>query len=93
MIVLDFLKNYWTQIIFIVTLIIGFIKITIANKEATKCSLRNDILGIYQECKDKKIITLYQLQAIELSYSLYKKLKGNSFVDEIVKEVRSYEKV
>lgn len=93
MIVLDFLKNYWTQIIFIGTLIVGFIKISIANKEATKCSLRNDILGIYQECKDKKVITLYQLEAIELSYTLYKKLKGNSFVDEIVKEVRTYNKI
>ena len=88
--ILQFIKDYWTQIIFILTLIYGFIKIIKTQREATKCSLRNDILSIYEECKDTKEITLYQLQAIELSYSLYKKLKGNSFVDDIVKQVRNY---
>lgn len=88
--ILDFFKNYWTQIIFIITIICGFIKIIKTQREATKCSLRNDILSIYEECNNKKEITLYQLQAIELSYTLYKKLKGNSFVDDIVKQVRNY---
>lgn len=91
--VLNFIKNYWTQIIFIITIITGFIKILLSNREATKCSLRNDILQIYSECKDKKEITLYQLQAIEMSYTLYKKLKGNSFVDDILKEIKDYKKI
>ena len=91
--VLDFVKNYWTQILFIITIISGFIKILLSNREATKCSLRNDILQIYSECKDKKEITRYQLQAIEMSYTLYKKLKGNSFVDDILKEIKDYKKL
>ena len=91
--ILNFIKNYWTQIISILTLITGYIKILMANRAATKCSLRNDILQIYSECKDKKEISLYQLQAIELSYTLYKKLKGNSFVDEILKEVKTFKKI
>lgn len=91
--ILNFIKNYWTQIISILTLIIGYIKILMANRAATKCSLRNDILQIYSECKDKKEISLYQLEAIELSYTLYKKLKGNSFVDEILKEVKTFKKI
>lgn len=91
--ILNFIKTYWTQLVFIITLLIGFIRIGIANREATKCSLRNDILAIYQDCKDKKVITLYQLEAIELSHTLYKKLKGNSFVDEIVREVKTYTKI
>lgn len=91
--VLNFIKNYWTQIIFIITIISGFIKILLSNREATKCSLRNDILQIYSECKDTKEISLYQLQAIEMSYTLYKKLKGNSFVDDILKEIKDYKKI
>lgn len=91
--ILEFIKSYWTQILFIITIITGYIKLFMANREATKCSLRNDILQIYSECKDNKEITLYQLQAIEMSYTLYKKLKGNSFVDDILKEIKEYKKI
>ena len=91
--ILEFIKNYWTQILFIITIVTGYIKLFMANREATKCSLRNDILQIYSECKDNKEITLYQLQAIEMSYTLYKKLKGNSFVDDILKEIKDYKKI
>lgn len=90
---IDFIKNYWTQIAFIFSLIGGFIQIKQASKEATKCSLRNDILQIYSGCKEKKEISLYEFEAISLSYSLYKKLKGNSFVDSIWQEVQAWKKI
>ena len=57
----------------------------------TKCSLRNDILDIYDRCKDKKQITYYQLQSIKSSYEEYRKLKGNSFVQDIVERVDEFE--
>lgn len=88
---LNFIKNYWVQIVFICTLLSGFYKFAKAMKEATKCSLRNDILEIYDRCKDKKQITKYQLESIEYSYKQYKALKGNSFVDRIYKEVQTFE--
>jgi hypothetical protein len=59
--------------------------------EATKCSLRNDILEIYDRCKENKQITKYQLESIEYSYKQYKTLKGNSFVDSIHSKVQQYE--
>ena len=59
--------------------------------EAVKCSLRNDVLAIYDECKEDKKITKYQLDAIRYSYELYKKLNGNSFVDTIYEKVQKYE--
>lgn len=59
--------------------------------EAVKCLLRNDILNIYDRCKDTKKITRYQLQSVHLSYEIYKKLKGNSFIDEIMKEIKDFE--
>lgn len=86
--ILSFIKEYWTQIFFLIAVIffiLNWIK-------ATKCSLRNDILQIYEQCKNDKKITLYQLEAISLSYELYRKLKGNSFVESVYKEVQTYEK-
>ena len=52
--------------------------------EATKCSLRNDILAVYDRCKDTKQITYYQLQSIKHSAEIYFKLKGYSFVKDVV---------
>ena len=91
MIILDFLKEYWVLITFFfgeIGVLIIFVK-SIHN--GTKCSLRNDILDIYDRCKDKKQITYYQLQSIKQSYELYHKLKGNSFVEDIVERVEQFE--
>lgn len=88
--ILDFLKEYWV----IITFFIGEIGVVWAFiqsiREGIKCSLRNDILDIYDRCKDHQEITHYQLQSIKYSYAIYKKLKGNSFVDEIVKKVDKF---
>ena len=91
--ILNFIKDYWTQIVFLVGLIIGFAKIYKASKEATKCSLRNDILQIYNQYKETKIIPLYDFEALSMSHDLYKKLKGNSFVDSIWSESQTWKKM
>lgn len=91
--IVDFIKTYWVQIVFVCTLVGAMIKFAKAMIEATKCSLRNDILSIYDRCKDKKVITKYQLDSIEYSYQIYKALKGNSFVDTIYKKVHQFELV
>lgn len=90
---MQFIKDYWPQILYAGGIAIAIIAQIRASRQATKCSLRNDILQIYTECKDQKKITLYQLEAISLSYELYKKLKGNSFVQAIYNEVQTYEKI
>jgi hypothetical protein len=56
-----------------------------------KCSLRNDILQIYESCKGKKKITQYELEAVMLSADLYKRLRGNSFVDAVVEKIKKFE--
>lgn len=88
-----FIKNYWTQIVFVVGFVIGFIKLEVAYREGTKCSLRNDILSMYNLYRDKKEIPLYDFEAISLSYGLYKKYKGNSFVDSIWNETQTWKKL
>lgn len=87
---LNFIKDYWIQIVFLVGVLLGFYKMALALIEGVKCSLRNDILQIYDSCKDKREIHKYDLEAIELSSQLYYKLKGNSFVQDIVKEVEDF---
>jgi len=89
--ILDFLKSYWTQIVFLFGILGAFIIFAKAMIDATKCSLRNDILTIFDRCKDKKQITHYQLEALEHSADLYFKLKGNSFVKDVVNKVKNYE--
>lgn len=91
MVILGFIKEYWVIISFFVAELVAlFIFVKTINK-GTKCSLRNDILDIYDRCKDRKQITRYQLQSIEYSYDLYKKLKGNSFIDEIHDRIEEFE--
>ena len=90
---LKFITTYWVQLVFLAGFLLAFTKAILWLIEGVKCSLRNDILQIYDSCKEQKEIHRYDLEAIELSSNLYFKLKGNSFVEDIVKEVRTYKKV
>lgn len=91
--ILDFIKEYWAIITFFigeVGIICGFVHNI---NKSTQCTLRNDILDIYDRCKEEKKITRYQLQSIMYSYERYKKLHGNSFVAEIIERVHEFEEV
>ena len=91
--ILNFIKEYWVIIVFFIGEI-GVVWAFIQSiKKGIKCTLRNDILDIYDRCKDKQEITRYQLQSIKYSYEVYKKLKGNSFVDDIVKKVNNFKEI
>ncbi len=89
--ILKFLKEYWFLITFLSGTILSMIIFAKAMIEATKCSLRNDILTIYDRCKDDKKITHYQLESIQHSADLYFKLRGNSFVKSLMKKVEYFE--
>lgn len=89
--VLDIISKYWGMILFAGSFLIAMGKHQLAQTRAIKCSLRNDILEIWDKARTEKKITKYQLQALELSYAEYKKLKGNSFVDDIHERVKSFE--
>ena len=89
--IINFIKEYWVLITFFigeVGILFAFVK---SLNEGTKCSLRNDILDIYDRCKESKKISHYQLESIKHSYELYRKLKGNSFVKNIVERVEKFE--
>mgnify|MGYP003310585707 CR=1 FL=1 len=89
--IINFIKDYWVLISFFIGEIGALFLFVKSINKGTKCSLRNDILNIYDRCKENKQITKYQLQSIEYSYDLYKKLGGNSFVDKIKEEIEEFE--
>lgn len=89
--IINFIKEYWVLITFFVGEIGALFLFAKYIIDAIKCLLRNDILNIYDRCKDEKKITRYQLQSVHLSYAIYKKLKGNSFIDEIMEEIKEFE--
>ena len=88
--IIRFLKEYWVLITFFVGEIGALLIFAKYVVQAVKCLLRNDILYIYDKCKEKKEITMYQLQSVNLSYTIYKKLKGNSFIDEIMEAIKGF---
>lgn len=89
--VLNFIREYWVMITFFIGEIGALLLFAKLIVEAIKCLLRNDILNIYDRCKPTKTITRYQSQSVHLSYEIYKKLKGNSFIDEIMEEIKEFE--
>lgn len=57
----------------------------------TKCQLRSEMLRIYYHNKNDKKIRQYEKENFIMLFEAYKALKGNSFVDDISAEVRSWE--
>lgn len=88
--ILKFLKEYWVLITFFIGEILVLIKYITSINNGIKCTLRNDIVEIYELCKDTKEITYYQYQTVCLSYEEYKKLKGNSFIDGLMEKIKTF---
>ena len=91
--IIEFLREYWVLITFFVGEILVLIKYITSINNGIKCTLRNDIVEIYELCKDKKEITYYQYQTVCMSYEEYKKLKGNSFVDGLMETIKTFKVV
>ena len=88
--ILNFIKNYWVLIVFFagqIGILFAFVK---SIHRGTKCSLRNDIVEIYEQCKTTRTITRYQLETVCLSFEEYENLKGNSFVKKLVDEMKTF---
>ena len=59
-------------------------------KEGNRCQLRSNLLSIYYHCREFKTIRQYERENFDKLYRAYKALGGNSFIDDIYKEIRSY---
>lgn len=56
----------------------------------TKCQLRSEMLRIYYHNRDDKTIRQYEYENFVYLYEAYKALKGNSFIDRIYSEVKTW---
>lgn len=89
---LEFIKDYWVLITFCVGVICTFFTFIFYIIQAIKCSLRNDILDIYDRAVERgNKITHYELEALTHSADVYFKLRGNSFVKALMEKVKSFE--
>lgn len=59
--------------------------------DGMKCQLRSEMLRIYYHNRERQIIRQYEKENFVFLYNAYKALKGNSFIDDIYKEVRTWE--
>ena len=58
--------------------------------EGQKSMLRNDMLKIYYRNRETKTIHQYEYESFVKLYDSYKVLKGNSFIDKIYSEVKTW---
>ena len=87
---MQWIKEYWVQLVFLASILGTLIGFFVAMVRATKCTLRNDILEIWDRCKDKEEITRYQLESYISSRDLYFKLKGDGFVHQLDKRITGF---
>lgn len=58
-----------------------------------KCQLRSDMLSIYYDNLETGEIRQYEYENFVYMYEAYKALKGNSFIDKIYEEVKTWKVV
>lgn len=86
--IINFIEEHWA----LLGVAVSFFVFAWNMIQATKCSLRNDILSIYENAKTRgDKITRWELEAIEHSAEVYFKLRGNSFVKSILDRVKKFE--
>ncbi|MCQ2421361.1 MAG: hypothetical protein MJ118_09510 [Clostridia bacterium] len=60
-------------------------------REGQKCLLRQQMLNTYYRHKDDDRIRQYEYENFLYSYTAYKAMGGNSFIDKIKTEVDTWE--
>lgn len=96
------LNEIWVKIVlsvvsFIVTGLLGYLIGKIkeyrnndsTQTEALKCLLRSNITSKYYVYSELKTIPLYEKENLNYMYEQYKKMKGNSYICEIMEEINS----
>jgi hypothetical protein len=79
-----------TEITVLLSVIIPVIVIIVKISNGVKCQLRSDMLRIYYHCRDNKTIRQFEYENFIFLYEAYKALKGNSFIDRIYAEVKTW---
>ena len=59
-------------------------------RDGQKCLLRSDMLRMYYRHCESRTIRQYEFENFEYEYKAYKALGGNSFIDKIHAEVKTW---
>lgn len=59
--------------------------------KAQRCQLRSEMLHTYYHNRETKKIRQYEYENFVFLYEAYKALKGNSFIDKIYNEIKTWE--
>ena len=59
--------------------------------ETDRCLLRDRILATYYKHRNSRKIGIYEFENVEHMYVQYKKIGGNSFVDKIWSEMKTWD--
>ena len=78
------------EIAALVSIIVPMIRANSKIQNGTKCQLRSEMLRIYYGNRENKEIRQYEYENFVLLYEAYKALKGNSFIDRIYTEVKTW---
>lgn len=78
-----------------VATLVGVLAPVIADNRKSKkgqlCLLRSEMLRSYYDNREKQTIRQYEYENFVFLYEAYKARRGNSFIDKIYDEVRSWE--
>ena len=74
----------------IIGAVVAIVKVIKGFTEGQKCLLRTNMLDTYYRWKDEKQVPQYELQNFYHLYESYKRLGGNSFIDDVKKEVEEW---
>lgn len=85
--------TFITEISVLLGVVVGIVLFCKKIAEGVKCLLRNKMLEIYNRHKDTKVIGRYDYDNFEMLYNAYTALKGNSFIEDLYKEFRTWKKL
>lgn len=88
---LTLIVTFITEITVLVGVIIPIIIWIRKLIEGQKCQLRSEMLRTYYHNKDDKQIRQYEYENFVYLYEAYHALNGNSFIDKIYDEIKSWE--
>ena len=82
-----------SEIVALIGIILPVILSMMKIANGTKCQLRSEMLRIYYHHHETKVIRQYEYENFVMLYEAYKALKGNSFIDKIYQEVKTWKVV
>ena len=79
-----------TEIITLIGVVIPVVSSISKVANGTKCQLRTEMLNMYYAHRDTGEWKEYERLNFDKLYGAYKALKGNSFIDDVYEETRSW---